>query len=149
VNDLWTDRTIRNSLVTFACRIEEPGCVQTAKDYFNSWMSNPNINNIPKQFRAITYCTAIRNGGPAEFDFLFKQMQLNNKDEEKSSLLTGLACANQDWQLRKLINEQFASPVDIVFSSLQYVVEQSSSFLIAWDFIKSNWNELYNAYFYP
>jgi aminopeptidase N len=141
VNDLWTDRTIRNSLVTFACRIEEPGCVQTAKDYFSGWMSNPNINNIPKPLRAITYCTAIRNGGLEEFEFLFEQLQLN-KDEEKTNLLTGLACANEEWQLQKFLNDRFFNR-DAILTSLRYVIGRSPSYLTAWDFIKNNWNELY------
>jgi aminopeptidase N len=133
-------RTVRNTIVTFACRLNTPECVQTAKEYFNEWMRNVNNNKIPKALRALAYCTVIRNGGQAEYDFVYSQYRLNNP-ADKTDLLNGLACANQEWQLLKFLKERLDNR-DAIITSLRYIIARSASHLTAWDFIKSNWNEL-------
>jgi hypothetical protein len=40
----WVDRFIRNSVISFACRMDLPDCLAKSKAYFSEWMSDPNNN---------------------------------------------------------------------------------------------------------
>ena len=84
-------RTVRNSVVQFSCRMDSTECVQKSKDYFSELMKNPSSQSIPAVLRATAYCTAIRNGGQAEFDFLFAQLGDGSNALTKSDVLSGLS----------------------------------------------------------
>jgi hypothetical protein len=134
-----SDRSFQKSIIEFACKVDEAGCVETSKSYFIDWMSNPNLNNIPDALQATVYCTAVRHGGRAEFDFLFKKITSYQSSHDQDSMLSGLACTNEHWQLVRLLNSRLVRGDD----GLLNVVGGSSSHLIAWDFIKNNWSLLF------
>jgi hypothetical protein len=119
-----------------------PNCVQQAKSNFNDWMNNPKANNIPAGLKSTAYCSAIKNGDQAEFDFLFGELKSKNSANLASDLLAGLACSSQAWQLEKLLNDRLENSNDTLISALRNVITRSPAFMTAWSFVKANWDLL-------
>jgi hypothetical protein len=108
-------------------------------------MKSPSINSIPVEMKSTAYCYAINKGGEAEFDFLFKQLKEDRKENVKADLLVGLSCAPNAWQLEKLVNDRFQTSNDTMLV-LRDIITKSSSYVFAWNFIKNNWDDLYSRY---
>lgn len=56
---------------------------------------------IKPNLKYVVYCTAIREGGEAEWNFAFSQFMKTNLATEKSVLLKSMGCASQPWILSK------------------------------------------------
>jgi aminopeptidase N len=101
------------------------------------------MNNIPAALRATAYCTALRNGEQAEFDFLFNQLKADTSSSSDPDLINGLACANQNWQLERFLNDRLSSnkSKDTV-TGLKAIITKTPSYMTAWAFMKENWDQL-------
>lgn len=53
--------------------------------------------------RRIVYCSAVRNGGQREWDFLWNRYQKSNVATEKSSILGALGCTKEVWLLSRYL----------------------------------------------
>ena len=63
--------------------------------------NNPDTeNDINPGLRHIIYCTAISKGDEREWDFLWERLKKTNNANEKSTILSSLACTKHIWMLR-------------------------------------------------
>ena len=63
--------------------------------------NNPDTENeINPGLRHIIYCTAISKGDEREWDFLWERLKKTNNANEKSTILSSLACTKHIWMLR-------------------------------------------------
>lgn len=125
-------------------------CVQTARKYYEDFMKTPTSNPIPVSSRSTAYCVGIRYGFESEFEFLFNQLKANTevvpRAKARTDLMLGLTCSRDHLSLLRLFNDRLENSRDIV-TVLQYATTRSSSYLFVWDYIKLNWERLYQEYY--
>ena len=102
---------------------------------------------MPQNMRATVLCSAIKNGGQTEFEFVFKLLKEGGqlKSDLKLDLLIGLSCTKEVWLLDKFLNDRLDHSNDILID-LENAITKTSSYLVVWNFIKSRWNEIYGRY---
>lgn len=59
--------------------------------------------SVPANLKSTVYCTAIREGGEAEWDFAFMKYLSTNSGTETEVLLNSLGCASEPWLLSRFI----------------------------------------------
>ena len=95
----FTEKRAQQTIIDANCRYDQPQCVSDAQSQFNAWMNSAtpddlSTNPCNKEARAIIYCTAVRNGGSAELNFI-RERQANARDpQERSNLNTASGCAS-------------------------------------------------------
>lgn len=91
------------------------------------------------------YCTSIEAGSDKEWDFAYERYKNSKVPSEKETLLTALGCSKEPWilarYLKYAISGKYIRKQDIfrVFAS---VSSNSVGQQLAFDFIRSNWDEL-------
>lgn len=53
---------------------------------------------VPAELRGAVYCTAIANGGEAEWNFAWRQYFVSNDHRLKDQLMRALGCTTNQWR---------------------------------------------------
>lgn len=143
----------RIDVLSWACSFGHEDCVQNAVKQFYNWRNtpNPNKNNpISPNLKMVVYCTAIRVGGQAEWDFAWKQYLETNVGSEKDLLLHALGCTRELWLLNRYldwtitensgIRKQDASRV------LNSIVSNPIGQPLAFSFLRNKWDRLWDYF---
>ena len=86
-----TERLHRVLIASWSCRFDVGDCVPRSQAYFKEWRYSINPdeeNNVPTDFRAVVYCTAIRHGNDEDWDFLWERYRKSNVAAEKKTIIT-------------------------------------------------------------
>ncbi|KAL5965529.1 Aminopeptidase Ey [Taenia solium] len=95
----------RQIIVSMSCGADHSDCVKRSKTLFNEFMQDPSSHKIPTSLTPTVYCTAIREGGLKEWDFL-KQLSMKVlHEDEKYRILEALGCTRDFVRLRMYIRE--------------------------------------------
>ncbi|XP_074862608.1 aminopeptidase N isoform X2 [Carettochelys insculpta] len=137
------------SALSTACSYGLQECSQLATAFFNAWKQNSSNNPIPPNLRSSIYCSAVRSGGEADWDFVWRMFKEATVVAEADKLRSALACSTEPWILRrylqytldptKIRKQDATSTINSIASN---VVGQS----LAWDFIRANWRVLFTQY---
>ncbi|XP_076258416.1 aminopeptidase N-like isoform X2 [Rhynchophorus ferrugineus] len=155
--DDYITRRIRQTVLEWSCRSSESKCVHESRARFRQWMINDKssrnrngtMSMIAPNLRSIIYCTAIREGTDIEWNFAYERYTETSSPSEKNILLDALGCTKLKWLLSRYLDKLIdgysirIQDADRVFES---VAKNKEGTLIAFDFIRKNWNELLNHY---
>ncbi|CAH1789477.1 unnamed protein product [Owenia fusiformis] len=143
------DQYLRTLAISRTCYNGHQPCLDKALQLFQEWMRNPDVNPIHPNVKAIVYCNAIRNGGIAEWDFVYSRFRVENLASERSRLLASLSCSNEPWILSRYlswtIDENYIRKQDSVSTTI-YISRNPIGRPLAWDFMRSNWNYIFDKY---
>lgn len=141
----------RIDVLTWACLFGHEDCVRNAVSQFAAWRneSQPNVNNpISPNLKSVVYCTAIRVGGPAEWDFTWQRYLESNVGSEKDLLLSALGCTRETWLLSRYLDWALNDKSGIRKQDVPRVFGTVSSNIIgqplAFNFFRNKWNQLKN-----
>ncbi len=90
-------------------------------------------------------CTALYHGTEAEWTHVFNAMKATTDATLRNDLLSGLACARDPLLQQSLVNDQLANSNNIL-TPLVNVANRPSGWLISWNFLKANWDEIYSKF---
>ncbi|KAJ1206147.1 hypothetical protein NDU88_001556 [Pleurodeles waltl] len=149
----WNDdgshlqRLLRASVLSLACKMEDPEALGNATDYFYKWLSG---KSIPVNLRLLVYRYAMKNSGSEEsWNYMFQQYQNTSLAQEKDKLMYGLASVNNitllDRYLNYLYNTSLIKSQDL-FTVLQYISQNKYGKVMAWDWVQLNWDFLVSRY---
>ncbi|XP_034233896.1 aminopeptidase N-like isoform X2 [Thrips palmi] len=105
-NDPLLKVLTRVSLMSWTCNFGHEPCVNAAFDMFSRWRNatDPDRENpIPANLKPVVYCTALRKGGQAEWDFAWQRYLRTNAASEKDLLLNALGCTRETWILSRFL----------------------------------------------
>ncbi|XP_075230574.1 aminopeptidase N-like [Lycorma delicatula] len=143
----------RVEVLKWACALGHEDCVRNAVTQFQNWRSSPHPdknNPISPNLKATVYCTALRVGGQAEWDFAWQRYLKSNVGSEKSLLLNAMGCTREPWMLTRYISWAMLPNSGIRKQDATSVFAAVSSNVIGqpivFNFIRDHW-PLINDYF--
>lgn len=90
------DKLNRELILSWMCKLNQADCVKTSNRMFAEWQAKIRRNEsyrIPPDAKVAIYCTAIRNGDPNDWNFLWEQYLKTNFASEKKIILDALGCS--------------------------------------------------------
>ncbi|XP_058467773.1 aminopeptidase N [Malaya genurostris] len=139
----------RVDVLTSACHLGYRECVSKCVQKFYEWMHevHPDINNpISPNLKNIVYCTAIKYGDEAEWDFAWQRFQKTTISSEKETLLSALGCSRETWILTRFLEYSMTDEYGIrkqdVFRVFLAVSNNVIGQPIAFSYIRNNWKKM-------
>lgn len=109
VGESRLDTYNREKVVAWACKYDNDDCINQAVTYFDKFLNNQKL--VPVNIRSAVYCTAIRQGGDKEFDFLWNQYKEENVATEQVLILTALGCSKSEKKLQEYLEHITSSDI--------------------------------------
>ncbi|KAA0203270.1 hypothetical protein HAZT_HAZT008383 [Hyalella azteca] len=144
--------------VDWACHLEYEDCVSRSVDLYNQWMASPSDQTlISSNLRSTVYCTAIAQGGEAEWNFAWAQYLATNVASEQDRILYALSCTREIWILTNsslLCDPCVSRYLDMAFTENSGVRKQDSGRVfsnvasndvgrdVAWQYLQDNVNSI-------
>jgi aminopeptidase N len=139
----------RVEILTLACELGYEDCVNNAVKQFADWRTSdkPSANNpISPNLKSVIYCTAIRMGGEAEWNFMWQRYLESNVGSEKDLFMFALGCTRETWLLSRYLNWASSSNSRIRKQDMTRVFGSVASNIIgqpiAFNFFRNKWNRL-------
>lgn len=139
----------RVDVLTAACHLGYRDCVSKCVQKFYEWMHepHPDINNpVSPNLKNIVYCTAIKYGDQAEWDFAWERFQKTTIASEKETLLSALGCSRETWILTRFLEYSMTDEYGIrkqdVFRVFIAVSNNVIGQPIAFSYIRNNWKKM-------
>uniref|UniRef100_A0A3P8SE22 Aminopeptidase n=1 Tax=Amphiprion percula TaxID=161767 RepID=A0A3P8SE22_AMPPE len=144
-----TDQYNQINAISLACSTGVEGCRELTTKWFKEWMTNPADNKINVNLKTTVYCNAIAAGGVDEWDFAWSMYKNATIASEADKLMYALSCTKQPWLLNRYL-EYCLDPDKIrkqdATATINYIAGNAVGQPLAWDFIRSQWNHLFNDY---
>ncbi|XP_032306951.1 glutamyl aminopeptidase [Drosophila ananassae] len=149
----WTvdaDNHLRNrlrvSVLSAACALGLPDCLQQAAQRFNSFLENPTTNRPSPDLRQLVYFYGIQQStSQSTWEQVFTLFTEESDASEKSKLMEGLAAA-QDPQwlfeyLKRAENESIVRSQDY-FTCVQAIAANPVGEPVVWEYYREQWPQL-------
>ncbi|CAF3448231.1 unnamed protein product [Rotaria socialis] len=151
VSDEWLVALHRDLIVSAACRYNLDDCVHRAQILFEQWFNHPSNNPIEPNDRPVVYCTNVRIGGRAEFQFLLHQYQISNDPQEKARIQSALACTRDTESIRYLLEIHVNLQLNIIrrqdaLSGIRTICQKLFVEIECWAFVRSRWIQLFQDF---
>ncbi|KAJ8285501.1 hypothetical protein GJAV_G00027530 [Gymnothorax javanicus] len=138
-----SDRKLRSKILSLACDLGYPPCVQKAKDLFNSWVMSKGTMSLPTDVAETIYSIGAQDN--EGWTFLMEKYQVSLSEAEKDKILDALTTSRAYDKLSRLLDLGMEGEVIRMqdLSSLIYgVAKNPIGHFMAWNFVKKNWNVL-------
>uniref|UniRef100_A0A8C7N1V2 Aminopeptidase n=1 Tax=Oncorhynchus kisutch TaxID=8019 RepID=A0A8C7N1V2_ONCKI len=147
IPDKHTDQYNQVNAISIACSTGVAGCEELTTGWFKDWMKTPENNTIHPNLRQTVYCSAIAAGGVEEWDFAWRMYREASIASEADKLMYSLACTRVPWLLNRYLNycldPEKIRKQDATFT-IVYIAGNVVGQSLAWDFVRTNWNHLFN-----
>lgn len=139
----------RMDVLRVVCHLGHQDCIDKSVLKFHDWFheANPDNNNkISANIRGTVYCTAIKYGPQAYWDFAWERYKRTNVASEKEILLGALSCTREPWMLTRFMELALMPDSGIrkqdAISVFRAVANNPIGDLLAFDFIRDNWDRI-------
>ncbi|CAG8485846.1 13015_t:CDS:10 [Cetraspora pellucida] len=148
-NEDYLITMLRTLVIKMAGRAKDPDVVKESFRRFELFTKNNDKSALHPNIRGTVYEIVLCNGGGVnEFDAILKVYREADTVDQKLVALTGLGFAQQEDLIKRALGFSLSEEVknqDVIyiFSSLQF---NRKSRRALWNFIKENWEILYERY---
>ncbi|KAJ8733110.1 hypothetical protein PYW08_001408 [Mythimna loreyi] len=135
------------NLVMWECYVESPRCLNWAREQFNNWTKQADINNnpIPSYLRSLVYNMVLRHGGRAEFDFLWGVFMNSTDPNVKSLIINNLPSTREESLITTLL-EKSLTEIPKQYAVAAWSVEAPLGTRLAQDFLIQNFEQVYSKF---
>uniref|UniRef100_A0A803SKM2 Aminopeptidase n=1 Tax=Anolis carolinensis TaxID=28377 RepID=A0A803SKM2_ANOCA len=136
------------SAISTACSYAIPECQELATGLFNAWRENPAANPIAPNLRSSIYCSAIRTGDEAAWDFAWQMFRNATVVSEADKLRSALACSQETWILQRYLQYTLSDQIrrQDATSTITSIASNVVGQTLVWDFVRANWKTLFEQY---
>ncbi|KAL3065089.1 hypothetical protein OYC64_015300 [Pagothenia borchgrevinki] len=149
IPEMHTDQYNQVNAISMACSTGVDGCKELTSGWFTEWMNNPAVNKISPNLKYTVYCSAIAAGGEKEWEFAWSAFKNATIASEADKLMSALSCSKQPWLLNRYL-EYCLDPQKIrkqdATSTIISIASNSVGQPLAWDFVRSRWDYIFNEY---
>lgn len=141
----------RTDILRAVCHLGHQDCIDRSVAKFHEWFheANPDVTNrISANIRSTVYCTAIKYGRTSYWEFAWERFRKTNVPSEKEILLASLACTREPWLLVRFMELALSPESGIrkqdAISVFRAVANHPIGDLLAFDFVRDNWDRIKN-----
>ena len=145
-NEGHLDALLRNTILTELGHYEDAETLTEASNLFTDYINSR--NNIHPDIRGVIFKLAAISGNQSEYDTMWNLQTQTTLEEEKIRLLTALTYYHQPNLLQETLRRSL-SPEVRTHNTITLVVGVAANPYgrdLAWEFMKSNWQEFQNRY---
>ncbi|XP_057331613.1 aminopeptidase N-like isoform X2 [Microplitis mediator] len=117
VEDQLRIKLLRSLILSTACEMNYPDCLQNSILNFNKWINNSSWIVEP-DLKSFVYCNGIRFGSAKDWEKVFSRFIEADLHTEKELLMKGLGCTNNVTLINKFLN--YATSIDGLELPKQY-----------------------------
>ncbi|XP_052448067.1 endoplasmic reticulum aminopeptidase 2-like [Carassius gibelio] len=138
-----SDRRLREEVLSLACDLDYPPCLEKAKKLYNSWVESNGTISLPTDVSETVYMVGAQDD--SGWAYLLEKYGLSMCETEKSKFLSALASSKDSEKLSRLL--QLGMDGTLIktqnLPSLIYLVARNPvGHFLAWDFVTKHWDEL-------
>ncbi|XP_034142912.1 aminopeptidase N [Esox lucius] len=149
IPDNHLDQYTQVRAISLACSSGVPVCEALMTSWFQAWMKTPEKNPIHPNLRQTVYCGALAAGGVEEWNFAWKMYKEAPIASEAEKLMYGLTCTREPWLIQRYLtyclDPEKIRKQDATFTMV-YIAGNVVGQSLVWDFVRANWNYIYNDY---
>uniref|UniRef100_UPI0037E80419 endoplasmic reticulum aminopeptidase 2 n=1 Tax=Semicossyphus pulcher TaxID=241346 RepID=UPI0037E80419 len=138
-----SERRLRTEVLSLACHLDDPPCVERARQSFHDWLQSNGTLNLPTDVAKTVYSVGAQDDhGWASLLHTYK---VSLSAAQKSKILFALTCSNDINKLHRLLELGLEGKVirSQDLSTLILLVSRNPrGHHIAWNFVKKNWDTL-------
>ncbi|XP_023658852.1 endoplasmic reticulum aminopeptidase 2 [Paramormyrops kingsleyae] len=138
-----SDRKLRSHILSVACDLRYPPCVEKANHLFNDWMTSNGKISLPSDVAETVYSVGAQTH--EGWGYLLDKYSHSLSEAEKDKILDALSSSKDSDKLSRLLELGMEGVVIRMqdLSKLIYTVARHpTGRFLAWDFVKRNWNAL-------
>ncbi|XP_074061294.1 leucyl-cystinyl aminopeptidase [Macrotis lagotis] len=145
----WTDegtlseRELRSILLDFACTHRLESCNTKAMKLFQEWVESNGTKSLPTDVMPVVFKVGAKT--EAGWTFLFEKYDSLESEAERNKILEALASSEDVRKLHWLMKASLDGNI-IRSQKLSHIIRivgrSFAGHLLAWDFVKENWNRL-------
>lgn len=149
--DTQNEKLLRLLIVKSACQLRYWRCTQWARTMYDQWLkaANPDSSNpINVDYRYIVQCSAIKTGGPEEWDFLWNRtLSPSMSPYDLETAFLSLGCTYDPWLINRYLEYSLDGNMTLenvqnVWKSINHPVGVRTGF----QFLRLNWDRIYATY---
>ncbi|RIB04123.1 peptidase family M1-domain-containing protein [Gigaspora rosea] len=148
-NEDYLITMLRGLVIKVAGRAKNPEVIKEAFRRFELFTKKKDDSALHPNLRGAVYEIVLSNGGGVnEFDAILKVYREASTDDQKVTALMGLGFAQQEDLIKRALEFSISNEVksqDIIYS-LQGLQFNRKSRRALWNFVKENWEIIYNRY---
>nr|XP_043881768.1 endoplasmic reticulum aminopeptidase 2 isoform X1 [Solea senegalensis]XP_043881769.1 endoplasmic reticulum aminopeptidase 2 isoform X1 [Solea senegalensis] len=138
-----SERRLRSEVLSLACHLDDPPCLQRARQSFKDWLESNGTLNLPTDVAETVYAVgAQEDHGWAS---LLHTYNTSLSEAQKNKILFALTCSRDISKLQLLLELGLEGKV-IRTQDLSHVILMVSrnprGQHLAWNFVKNNWDTL-------
>ncbi|XP_075871276.1 endoplasmic reticulum aminopeptidase 2 [Nelusetta ayraudi] len=145
----WTDdgsvseRRLRSAILSLACRLHDPQCVDQAQQRFKDWLWSNGTLNLPTDVASTIYSVGAKDD--LGWTSLLQIYKTSLSEDSKSRILFALTRTGDTNKLNRLLELGLEGKV-IRSQDLSHVImmvaRNPQGHYLAWNFVKKNWDTL-------
>lgn len=137
---------LRVSILTAACALGVPDCLQQASERFSTFLENPTTRPSPDLREIVYYYGMQQSTSQSSWDQLFQLFVAETDASEKLKLMYGLSGVRNSQYLFDFL-AQASSDESIVrsqdyFTCVQYIAANPVGEPVVWEFYREQWPQL-------
>ncbi|XP_003975193.2 endoplasmic reticulum aminopeptidase 2 [Takifugu rubripes] len=145
----WTDlgsvseRRLRSEVLSLACHLNDPVCVQRARQTFNDWLLSNYTLNLPTDVAEMVYSVGARDD--RGWASLFHLYNISLSEAQKNRIMFALTCSTDPNKLKSLLELSLEGKVirsQDLSSVILMVARNPQGSHLAWNFVIKNWDAL-------
>ncbi|KAK1893011.1 Endoplasmic reticulum aminopeptidase 2 [Dissostichus eleginoides] len=138
-----SERRLRSELLSLACHLDDPPCLERARQSFKHWLQSKGTLNLPTDVAETVFSVgAQEDHGWAS---LLHTYNISSSAAQKGKILFALTCSRDTNKLHRLLELGLEGKVIRTqdLSSLIFMVARNpQGHRLAWNFVKKNWDTL-------
>uniref|UniRef100_A0AAQ4Q7J0 Aminopeptidase n=1 Tax=Gasterosteus aculeatus aculeatus TaxID=481459 RepID=A0AAQ4Q7J0_GASAC len=138
-----SERRLRSKLLSLACHLEDPRCLERARAIFADWLQSNGTLNLPTDVAETVFSVGAQDD--RGWASLLHTYSIALSAAQKSQILFALTCSRDTKKLHRLLELGLEGKVirsQDLSSLILMVARNPRGHHLAWNFVKKNWDTL-------
>ncbi|KAF3695860.1 Endoplasmic reticulum aminopeptidase 2 [Channa argus] len=138
-----SERRLRSEVLALACHLDDPPCLEQARQSFKDWLQSNGTLNLPTDVAVTVYSVGAQDDhGWAS---LLHTYNISISAAQKQKILFALTCSRDTNKLQRLLQLGLEGKMirsQDLSSLILMVAKNPRGHHLAWNFVKKNWDSL-------
>uniref|UniRef100_A0A3Q3JAP8 Aminopeptidase n=1 Tax=Monopterus albus TaxID=43700 RepID=A0A3Q3JAP8_MONAL len=138
-----SERRLRSKVLSLACQLDDPPCIERARQSFKDWFQSNGTLNLPTDVAETVYSVGAQDDhGWAS---LLHTYNISLSEAQKKKILFALTCSRDTNKLQRLLDMGLEGKVirlQDLSAVILMVARNPRGHHLAWNFVKKNWDLL-------